>query len=523
MSRPSLTRPLGGLRLRDLLYRNADLYGDERAVVFAGRSLTWAELTERVARLANRLAAEGIGRGSRIAVLQRNGPEVIEIFQAAAMLGATVVPVSQRLTASEAGYIVDDAAVGFAFVEADHPAGGAFAEIPTIPTRTGRGYDDFVSEGDSCEPPSAETPDDPMLLLYTSGTTGRPKGAVLTQAAMIQNGLTTQLSQRLTHDDVFLTTTPLTHAAAGTRVFSLAVDGITHVILERFTVEGFLAAVEEYRVTTTILVPTMLRDVVEHEAFDPARLASLRTVLYGAAPTPADLVERALEAIPCGIVHAYGLTEGCPALTIMTADEHRRFRDTPGLRHRLASIGRPVTGVRVQVVGEDGRRVKANEIGELLVRSTKAMVGYWNRPEETAAVDVDGWLATGDVGYQDEDGYLFLVDRKHDMLISGGLNVYPSEIERVLRSAHGVRDAAVVGVPHGRWGEVPVAFVVPATPGGDPSAAAGRACRDQLAGYKQPKAILAVDALPRNETGKVTKAVLQEWARRSVPVEEVPA
>lgn len=506
-----MTSPLAGLRLRDLLLRNVELYGRDRAVVCGESVTTWSELAARVCRLANRLAAEGLGRGSRLAVLQRNGPEIVEIYEAAAMLGAVVVPVSERLTHNEVAYVVGDSQVQLAFVEAGHPALGAFDALRVVETRS-LGYAAFVDEGDASEPPSHEEPDDPVLQLYTSGTTGRPKGAVVSQAAMVQHGLTIQLSQRLRHEDVFLTTTPLTHAASGTRVFSLTIDGMTHVILERFSPEAFVDAVERHRATTTLVVPTMLQDILDSPAFNRDRLSSLRFIVYGAAPAPAPLVERALAELPCGLLHGYGLTEGAPGLASMDADEHRVFAADPALRYRLGSIGRPIPGVRFKVVGDDGAQVAPGEVGELLVRSTKSMLGYWQKPDATAETIRDGWLATGDVGHQDADGYLFLVDRKKDMLISGGLNVYPSEIERVLVEDADVREVAVVGLDDPRWGEVPIAFVVaPALAGGVERL--GAVCKEQLAGYKQPRRIVIVDALPRNETGKVLKGVLREWAR----------
>jgi acyl-CoA synthetase (AMP-forming)/AMP-acid ligase II len=500
--------------ISDLLMRNIEIYGGDRAVIYGEHVQSWAQLGENALRLADAMTADGIGRGDRIAALQGNAPELVEIAYAAALLGVVLVPVSPRLVLDEVAFVVRDAQVKRAFVEVGHPATRAFDGVPIVETRSA-GYAVYRDAGDPVEPAALGRADDVVLQLYTSGTTGRPKGALLTQRAMVQNGLTIQLSQQLTHNDVFLSATPLTHAAAGTRVFSLGIDGISLVILDRFTPDSFFDAVARHGVTTTILVPTMLRDVLESPSLELADLHTLRFIVYGAAPTPEALIRLALERLPCGLVQGYGLTEGSPALTIITPEEHVRFAADPKLSHLLGSIGRPVPSVRFRVVGADGKPVAAGETGEMEVRSTKSMVGYWNDPEKTTSAFSDGWLRTGDIGNQDEQGYIFLLDRKNDMLISGGLNIYPSEIERVLLSDPSVREAAVVGQPHERWGEVPAAFVVPTDAHGTDHVvtlqdALRALCRARLADYKQPVAIIIIDALPRNETGKVQKDVLRE-------------
>ncbi|TAK68035.1 MAG: hypothetical protein EPO13_12400 [Actinomycetota bacterium] len=497
------------LLLRDLLARNAEIYPNDRAVVCGTVTRTWTQLQERVFRLANRLRQAGVDRGDRIIAVQRNGAEIPEIYFAAALLGAMTVPISNWLTEAEASYIVSDSTPAFAFVEAGHAATAAFANVPTVATKS-PAYEDFLAAGSADEPPEVETAGDPVFLMYTSGTTGRPKGVVTTQSAMIQNGWHILLSQDMTHDDVFLSSTPLTHAAAGTRVFSMALDGHAHVILERYTAEAFIEAVETHGVTVTILVPTMIKALLDSEAFDAARLSSMRVLIYGAAPTPLNLVERAAAMLPCGLLHSYGQTETGTALTVLTPDEHRRFLADPATKSRASSIGRVIAGVRMKIVDEDGVELPAGQAGELVVRSTKGMIGYWHLPEATASVLSAGWIRTGDVASKDDDGYYFLHDRQKDMFISGGLNVYPLEIERVLLGVPGILECAVVGGADDHWGEVPVAFIV-----GTPEllTAAQEACAAQLAGYKQPKRYEFVDSLPRNGTGKVMKPELRDRLR----------
>ncbi|MCU1461703.1 MAG: Fatty-acyl-CoA synthase [Acidimicrobiales bacterium] len=502
---------IGELLLRDVLFRDVDLYARDPAVISDDVQLNWEELASRVMRLANQLRSQGIGVGDRVAAMQGNGFELVEIAYAAAVLGAVLVPVSPRLAQPEVEFLKNDAEVRFAFVERDHKARGVFSDVAVVETRS-KDYDEFRDAGDASEPPEVATPDTAVLQLYTSGTTGRPKGAVVTQRAMIQNGLTVQLSQGLTHADVFLSATPLTHAAAGTRIFSLGLDGIAHVILSKFSSERFFEAVARHRVTTSIVVPTMLADLLDAPTRANADLSSLRLLVYGAAPTSPALVERAIAELQCGLLHGYGLTETCPALTALTPDDHRRFAVDPGLRHRLQSIGRPVPSVRIRIVDGAGDDLPPGEPGELMVRSTKTMSAYWHNAEATAKAFNDGWFATGDVGYRDTDGYIFLVERKNDMIISGGMNIYPSEIERVLLLDGAVREAAVVGVPAERWGERPVAFVS-FKEGVDPDTdRLTSLCREHLAGYKLPTRIEVINTLPRNETGKVLKQALRERA-----------
>jgi acyl-CoA synthetase (AMP-forming)/AMP-acid ligase II len=491
-----------------VLLRDADLYGDEPAVKFRDDSVTWRQLTERSFRLANRLNEEGVKRSDRIGVLQRNGPEIPEIGFAAALLGAVVVPISPRLATTEVEYIVADSGLVFAFVEHDHSAMDAFHGTRVVVTRNGDDYVSFRDEGVAIEPSETERADDPIFQLYTSGTTGRPKGVSLTQRAIIQNGLTIQLSQQLRHEDVFLTTTPLTHAAAGTRTFSLATDGMAHVILEKFTPETFFEAVERHKVTSTIVVPTMLRDLIESPGLRSANLDSLRIVVYGAAPASQDLVAAAIEHFPCDLLQGYGLTEGCPALLMLGPEDHKQGYADPSLRHRLASIGRPVPGVRLRIANEEGVELPRGSVGELQIRSTKAMKGYWHAPDETALAFRDGWLHTGDVATCDDDGYVYLAGRTKDMLISGGFNVYPAEVERVIDEHPNVVESCVVGAPHDRWGETPIAFVVRKGPTSEGEIL--RYCESLLADYKRPSRIVFLEQFQRNPNGKIMRNVLRD-------------
>jgi acyl-CoA synthetase (AMP-forming)/AMP-acid ligase II len=493
--------------LRDIVMRAADLYGSETATTCGDRELSWRELAERSMRAAGWLHDHGVARGDHVVVLSENRLEVSELAFALAAVGAVMVPLSPVVAAPEIAYIRDDADVSIGLVapglvEKAQAAGGRWLAIGDD------AYEAAVGSGTVTEPPFHERPEDPVLQFYTSGTTGRPKGVLMSQVALLIHSLNSVVSQGLTHEDVYLTCTPVTHAAGGTRIFTLGLEGITHVILPRWSPEAFFAEVARRGVTSTVLVPSMMRDVVWDPALDDADLSTLRLVVYGAAPTPPDIQLAALERIPAGFLHSYGISEGCPALTVLTPAEHREALADPALRHRLQSVGRPVPGVRFKIVDPAGNELPTGEPGEIHIRNAKAMLGYWQRPDENDAVWQDGWMASGDAGYVDDAGYLYIVGRLKEMIITGGLNVYPAEVERVLIEHPAVREAAVVGVPDERWGETPAAFIVAGAEVDDAELIAH--CRSQLARYKLPSSFSRIDELPRTETGKVVKARLAE-------------
>jgi acyl-CoA synthetase (AMP-forming)/AMP-acid ligase II len=495
--------------VRDALIRAADLYGGEVAVVCGDDVMTWRELVARAHRAAHWLKSNGVSHGQRILVVSDNRLELVELAYGIAELGAVMVPLSPIVAPKEVEQVWHDCeavlglfAVGLdRLVDDSDPRWLRFGDDV---------YERSLEHMPSDEPPLVERPEDIVLQFYTSGTTGRPKGVQMSHGAMTVHGLNTVISQGLTHDDVFLTCTPLTHAAGGTRIFSMATEGIRHVILRRWSAELFFSEVARRRVSTTVLVPAMLRDVVQHDALPQADLSSLRFVVYGAAPTPPDLRREALERLPVGLIHSYGISEGCPALTVLTPAEHAAAFADPALAERLSSVGRPVPGVRIQIADESGARLAVRETGEIMLRNAKAMSGYWHRPEEDDLIWRDGWMATGDLGYTDEEGYLYIVGRKKEMIISGGYNVYPAEIENLLVTHPMVSQAAVIGLAHERWGESVVAFVVPA--GAFDSDELQEFCREHLAAYKLPKRFHELEALPVNQLGKVVKTELAEMA-----------
>ena len=495
------------MRIVDLLERNAALYPQRTAVaVEGGRSVTFADLSDRVRRLATGLEAAGVGRGDRVGLMADNGLVFFDVYLAVAYLGAVAVPLNTQLTDPELSFILSNAEPTLTLATSD------YAQRLKSVGSTGSVID---VEGDDYAELLASVPfddldraaeDNTALIIYTSGTTGRPKGVCLTQRGLAFNGLTMALVQRFQPDDVFLSTTPLYHAATGTRVCSMLADGQTHVVLRSFSPESFFAAVAEHQVTISILVPAQLRRILDHPGFDEADLSSLRLIVYGAAPTAGPLIRQAYERFGCGLYQGYGISECVTNLTGLLPEDHdMAIADRPEL---LDSCGRVVPGVRIDLHDDDGTLVPPGEVGEIWVQSEKVMAGYWRDPAQTAEALVDGWLRTGDLGRFDADGYLYIVGRAKDMLISGGVNVYPSEIEAVLHDHPAVAEAAVVGRPDPKWGERPVAFVE--LQPGETLDGMSDWCCDRLAKIKVPDEFIAVDTFPRTVTGKIRKVELRE-------------
>jgi fatty-acyl-CoA synthase len=470
--------------------------------VVDGPTLTYADLLDAVRRMASGLRARGVTPGERVAVLGRSGADLVTTLHAVSWVGAVGVPIDVRLAPAEVAGVLDDCQP--LLVVADDATAGlatdAVRSCAVAPTLVDV-RELQAAQGDDA--PSTAADEALALILYTSGTTGSPKGVCLSHRAVVWNAVTICLGQRLLHGDAFLALTPLSHAGSGTRLFTSLVGAQRLVVAPGFDAERFPRIVEEHDVTTTILVPTMMADLlVVHPA---ERFARLRSVVYGAAPSALPVIGEALERWDCGLFHAYGLSEATTNVALLPPEEH-----TPD---SLGSVGWPLPGVLVSVRDGDtdtDTDTDTGDVGEVCVRSDKVMSGYWNRPDETAAALRGGWLHTGDLGRLDERGRLWLVGRKKELIIVGGNNVYPAEIEAVLQQHPGVAEAAVVAGPHPRMGEVPVAFVVP-VPGqtlvvDDVVAFAA----DRLAPFKVPRTIHATESLPRTGTGKVAKALLTE-------------
>ena len=484
-------------------YRRARMSPGRVAIVHSGQ-VTYAELAVRVTRLAHRLRAAGVGPGDRVAYLGPNHPSFVEAMFAAHVLGAIFVPVNFRLTTPEVEHVLTDSEPS-ALVCAPQWADVARPVFSGVVVAVDSGYEQWLAEGSaaSSEPiDEAVEPDDAALILYTSGTTGRPKGAVLTHANLIWNTCNLLVGMDITSAERTLVSAPLFHVGAlAQTLLPTFIKGGTAVITSSWDVDQVYDLVERERITYTFGVATMYADLAASPRWGTADLSSLRHLLCGGAAVPDSLI-RAYQERGLTFCQGYGLTETAPGATFLEAGESVR---------KIGSAGVPVFFGEVRVVREDGVEAGTDEPGEVVVRGPNVTPGYWRDPAATSAAFLpDGWFRTGDVGRFDGDGHLRVVDRLKDMFISGGENVYPAEVEGALLAHPDVVEAAVVGVPDARWGEVGRAFVRYAAGGGPSPEELREFLLARLAKYKVPVHVDVVRRLPRTGSGKVRKAELRQ-------------
>jgi acyl-CoA synthetase (AMP-forming)/AMP-acid ligase II len=504
----------------DILRRNAKLYPHKTAIVFEGKKYSYGELDDRVKRLANGLRAKGIGKGDRVGLLEHPCPKYMELYIAIPKIGAVLVPLNCRLAGPEMEFIINDAEVkilimGEEFIDVIRSirgnlktVGAYFAMGETAPSGMGR-YEDMIT-GFPPEFQEIEIDDDDVAVqMYTSGTTGRPKGAMLTHKNLMSMYLSRIIDLKLDEGDVFLSAVPYYHTAAEYALIILYIGG-TLIIHSRFDPGKFLESIETAEVTVALGVPSMVNFLVQHMEKYPRDydMSSVKIFLYGASPMPVALLRKAMEAFKCNFLHSYGLTEASPGVTLLRPEDHILEGPEEKVK-RLASCGKEIFNVDARVVNEQGIDVKPGEMGEIIVKGDNVMKGYWKLPEETAETIKDGWLHTGDMATVDEDGYVFIVDRKKDMIISGGENIYPREVEEVLYSHPSILEAAVIGVPDEDWGEAVKAFVVLREGEKASEEEIIDFCKKNLASYKKPKFVEFLDVLPRSAAGKVLKKELR--------------
>ena len=506
--------------------------GASVALIDGDRTTTYGDWHGRCARVAQGLAAAGVVLGGRIGFIGRNSDTYFDVLFGAAMAGAVLVPVNWRLAPAEVEYIVTDAGVEMLFVDADH-AGliercePALSSVHTIVAWGGahprwRSYHAWLQAQPDEDPGIRADPEDPVLQIYTSGTTGHPKGVQLPHRAFFALE-----AARLGSDDaddpmwawnvwgpadVSLINMPCFHiSGTGWGILGLN-NGACNVVLPQFDPGAVLDAIDRYRVTKLVVVPTGIQMMLDHPRCATTDFSSLAYFCYGASPIPLDLLKRAVNTFQCGFVQMYGLTETCGAATFLPADDH----DLGG-NPRMRSAGRPAAGVEVTIRDAEGHELPCGETGEICIRTPAMMLGYWNKPEATAeTMTTDGWFRSGDAGYLDDDGYVYIQDRYKDMIVSGGVNIYPAEVESAIYGHPDVAEVAVIGVPDDKWGEAVKAIVV-ARPETAPDAAAILDfTRERIAGYKVPKSVTFADVLPRNASGKVLKTELRKpfWAGR---------
>lgn len=506
-----------GLQLK----KRAQISADSEAFVEfeRGRRFSFEQLNQRCNRIANALVQRGVKPGERVATLLKNGIEFIETYYAVAKIGAVLVPVNWRLVAKEISYILTDAGATALLYDTDFDATvsqlqgsdalsiGSYIRVNATGSETelpafAEDYDLATGAATNDEPEIGAYDDDLIFIMYTSGTTGHPKGVMHSHRCMLWAELTSLTTSDMRGEDRFLLPMPMFHVGALVPASQLVHRGATGVIMRDIDMEGMFKAIEQENVTITMSVPALLQFMLVAPQREQCDMSSIRWIATGASPVPVSLIEQ-YEDIGIDIYQAYGLTESCgPGTLLLPADG----------KSKVGSCGKPQMHTEAKVVTDAGNEVTpgSGEVGELILAGPHMMLGYWNKPEATAEALKDGWLYTGDLCTVDEDGFITICDRKKDMVISGGENIYPAELENVLAGSPEVQEAAVIGLKSEKWGETPLAIIV-AAPGTSPTSDSIKAyCKENLAGYKVPQLFEFVGTLPRNASGKLLKPQLRE-------------
>jgi acyl-CoA synthetase (AMP-forming)/AMP-acid ligase II len=483
-------------------------------MVFGDRQTSFAELDRRASQVANGLLAEGLKPQTRIALLDKNSDSFFEILFGSAKSNTVLVPINWRLAQSEVAYIINDAAAEILFVGAEYCSmieqlGQQLRTVRKVIAlgcehRSWESYEAWRDRQAELDPDLPAAGSDVAMQLYTSGTTGRPKGAQLTNDNFLM--LLPTAAQELgnwSERDISLVCMPLFHIGGSGWALIGFYAGAKNIILREAATCQILRAIEEHRVTKIFLVPALISFLMRDPEFAKRDLSSLELIVYGASPIALDLIRAAMAAFKCKFGQVYGLTETTGAITYLSPEDHIEGS-------RLRSCGKPLSGVQIRVVDADGRTLGPGQVGEIVCSSPQNMKGYWKLPRDTETAIRGQWLHTGDAGYLDQDGYLYIYDRIKDMIISGGENIYPAEVENVLFGHPAVADVGVIGVPDPEWGEAVKAIVVK-KPGAEVTAEELiEFARARIAHYKAPKSIDFVESLPRNPSGKILKRVLRE-------------
>jgi long-chain acyl-CoA synthetase len=494
------------------------------ATVFGGRRRNWREIGERVPRLAAGLRALGVGPGDRVAILSLNSDRYLELYLATAWAGAVIVPLNIRWSPQENEDAMRDCRAGILVVDKMFATVGAtlaksiaglkliYADDGDVPGMDG--YEALLLRSEPM-PDAMRESADLAGIFYTGGTTGRSKGVMLSHGNLMVNAMNALGEGLWPGTSKYLHAAPMFHLANGAAMYSLLLSGGSNVIVQGFTPEGVMAAMQNERVTDVLLVPTMIQMLVDHPAIVSYDLSSLKRIAYGASPISEAVLDRATAALPhVEFTQAYGMTELSPIATVLHWKEHiGSGRDKR--RHRGA--GRATLGCEVRVVDPDDKPVPNGTVGEIVVRGDNVMMGYWERPEETARAVIDGWMHTGDGGYIDDDGFIYVVDRVKDMIISGGENVYSVEVENAVAQHPAVAQCAVIGIPDERWGELVHAVVVTKAGATVTANELIEFSKTLIAGYKCPRSVdISANPLPLSGAGKVLKRELRKpfWESR---------
>ena len=520
-----MTQPAPGT-LAETLRANARYHGDTVAVECNGRSLTHAQLYARACRLAATWAAAGLRPMDRVSVLAMNEIEYFELYAAAELSGVVLATLNFRLAVPELTFILKDSAPRHLVFEAQYlPAVEQLrSQLPGIEQYVciggeapwARRYEGYVDEGDAAHAPIAPRITDLAYLVYTSGTTGRPKGCMLGQTGMTSFAQTLSGIMQSGPSDRTLLMMPMFHVGAKMIQLGAHWQGGTVVLHRSFDAKAILETIERERITVTHMAPTMIQMLLDHPDVHQHDLSSLRMLVYSAAAMPVALLRRGLDLLGPIFTQMYGQTEGAGTVLpashhLLEGDERQRQRTL----ERIKSIGVPMRGTEVRIVDAQGRDCAQGEAGEIVIRGPMTMQGYWNNSAATLDTLRNGWLHTGDVGRFDDDGFIYLVDRMKDVIVSGGENIYSREVEEALYEHNAVSEVAVIGEPDAKWGEA-VCAVVALRPGTAANEEALTAhCRERIAGYKRPRRYVFVDALPKLPSGKIDKREVRHLHART--------
>jgi len=508
------------MQATQMLKQAVALSRDGIATISESRCRTWGDIAHRVPRIAGALRGMGLKRGDRVAVLAMNSDRYLELFFAVPWAGGALVPLNIRWSTAENAYALQEAGVHILLVD-DHfvsqarelkercPDLARVVHIGNGSTPEGMGSIEALQEGSEAVPDAAVKDDELYVVFYTGGTTGTPKGVSLSHRAIVYSSLCYLAMLPSIESVRFLYVGGFFHFSGASPLWYVTLAGGTHVILPKFEVGPVMRAIGEHRVTNATLIPTMVTMMMNHQDFEQHDFKSLRTCIYGGAPMPEALMLEAMRKLPTWrFYQIYGMTESGGFATMLRWRDHAPDREGGS---KLRSAGQAAIGVDVEVRRADRSRAAPGEVGEIAVRSDAVMTGYFANPEATSAVLSDGWMHTGDGGYMDEDGFLFIVDRIKDMIVSGGENVYSVEVERALYAHPAVREAAVFGIPHDRWGEAVHAVVVLKDGAAATQEELVSHCRAVIAGYKCPRSIeFRQEPLPTTPVGKIRKNVLRD-------------
>jgi len=512
----------------DIIYRNALLYPDSEAFVCGAQRTSFASFNQQVNRLIHGLRGAGVRKGEVIGILSWNRLEYCEVFGAAMKGGFVLAHFNPRLLAKELVHVINDSEAKVIFL------GQEFIEIVDTIREHLVKTEMFLVFGDNSEPLTAYTDlltgqpaqepdtmvkeDDPLVIFYTSGTTGLPRGAIYTQKQKMENTSTKALDIGVAYGDRHLVILPMFHTGGDSHIWPFFFMGGCNVIIPEpaFDPAAALKTIVDESITDVHIVPTQLVSLLNLPDIESYDLGKLKRVWYAASPMPTEVLKRGLSVFGPVFIQGYGLTESGPHSTVLNQASHRLpgpSDQDPGL---LASCGQPCCGVQMRIIDEAGSDVEPEEIGEIIIRSKRIMDGYWRNPDATAKAIKDGWLYTGDMGYYDEKGFIYIADRKKDMIVTGGENVYPKEVEEVLYRHPAVVEAAVIGIPDDYWVERVHAVVVLKEKAPTTEEEIINFCKDNIAHYKAPKGVEFVDALPKNPQGKILKKDIRKryWTEK---------